>query len=160
MLIAGIAILVLAGTSWLFYDRWQAAVEREATVRGQYAGFRDDIERKGNEARIAAEKKNVDNYAILTKQIRTVKALTNRAVYAERLLRERPPVRPDGSTVSSTTCDSGGTANAAGEFVSLVDYRALEVRAYRDTDKCNALQETVKDWAAKGLVTISVEVIK
>jgi len=136
------------------FSLWQGAVKAEATCKAEHKSYVAQQQELGADAQRKAEEKDRDNQIVLAKQARVVNKLTERAVFAERKLRERPPVRPDGSTVSSTACNSGGVSGPAGEFVSLEDYRQLELRSYRDTDKCNALQETIRDLAAKGLVLI------
>jgi hypothetical protein len=138
----------------LLFSLWQGAVKKEVTCTANHASYIAQQEQIGRDAAKAAQEKNDENYKIFKKQAAVVAKLTERAVFAERKLRERPPVRPDGSEVSRTTCDSKGTSTAAGEFVPLEEYRALEGRSFRDTDRCTLLQQAVGELAAKGLLRL------
>lgn len=58
-------------------------------------------------------------------------------------LRQSIPVHPDGSQLSVTTCGPASPDGAAGQSVSIADYRALESRAAEDALKVILWQ----DWA-------------
>ena len=151
MAIAGLVLAVVLGGLTLAAKTYKSQRD-EARLALQV--FKKEVAQKGIEAQRQAEVKDRDNAIVLAKQARIVAKLTERAVYAERILRARPPARPDGSTVSTTTCDKGGAPDAARELVPLEEYRALELRALRDTDKCNALQNAVKELISKGLMRV------
>ena len=135
---------LLAFTSWAMYGRWQAAVEREAKVRGEFDGFVAAVKARGEEQ----ERETAKREAKDREQFKIVKAkyaadLARRDADLRRL-RERPPERPDRSEVPVTTCGPGGPDATATESVPLADYRALEERAASDAQQLVRLQEWVR----------------
>ena len=64
----GIGCALLAFTTWASYNRWQAAVEREAKVRGEFDGFVAAVKARGEEQEREAEARNVKNRKVLAEQ--------------------------------------------------------------------------------------------
>ena len=145
---------MLIGASVLLFNLWQGSVKREVTCKAEHTSYVAQEAKLGADAERRKEESDRDNRIIFAKQARIVRSLTQRALFAERELLKRPPVRPDGSSVSISTCNSEGASAAVGELVPLEEYRALEGRALRDTDRCTALQSAVAELAAKGLLRL------
>ena len=135
---------LLAGTTWLMYGRWQAAVERTATVKGEYAAFVEAVKQRGLEAeRENARVVEAWRSAVLHVKTRAAADSTRLRAHLDSL-RKRPPERPDRSEVPVTTCGPGGPDATAAESVPLADYRALEARAASDALQLVRLQEWVR----------------
>jgi len=158
MLIGGLGILlVIVGlVTSLKVQSTRLAHSKAETKQCKldYENFRDESAALGAKAQRETEARNRDNQIILAKQLRETKQLLNRAVFAERKLRQRAPERPDSSLVPITTCNSEGAARTPGEFVSLEEFRQLEGRALRDTQRCALLQRTILELHEKGLVEV------
>jgi len=119
-----IAGALLSFASWQLWESWK----REAAIRGEYEGFKAEVEAKGEKAGIVAkaeDSKRKENANATRLEMRRLNALIVG-------LRDRPSVRPDGSSVSVTPPCPSGVDRPAGEWVSLTDYRALEQRARED----------------------------
>lgn len=132
----GIGCAALAFSSFMLYRQWVGALEREAKARGEYAAFRAETNRLGEEAKAAADakmKKQQEVNDALSKKLRAMgSANAELRAHVERL-RARPIERPDGSSVPVTAVCPGGVAGSADdERVPLADYRSLEARAAYD----------------------------
>jgi type II secretory pathway pseudopilin PulG len=107
-----------------------------AATQAQFEGFRLEVKRLGDEAQAKTEaelKRQVEVNNGLSRKIKALGA-ANAELNAERVrLLQRPPVRPDGSPLQSTTCPPAGASGPpASEYVPLAEYRELEARAAVD----------------------------
>jgi hypothetical protein len=148
----GIGCALLAFSSWMLYKQWTAALEREAKARGEYAAFRAETERLGDEAKAKADaeiKRQKEVNDGLQKRLKALGGVNAELRAHVERLRERPPERPDGSSVPTRACGPAGADGAgAAESVPLADYRALEARAAYDAQTVMLWRE----WAtAQGL---------
>lgn len=149
----GIGCALLAFTTWASYNRWQAAVEREAKVRGEYAAFQAEVQKLGEAAQAKADtemKRQKEVNDALSKKLRALGTVNVELRAHLDRLRERPIERPDGSSVPVTTIGPGGATSPSGaERVPAEDYRALEARAAYDAQTVMLWRE----WAtAQGLM--------
>ena len=139
----GIALL-LTGLALKGYkarsEHWQAQYQTE---KAQYSAFRKQVEDEGEKAKaesVAKEKRQQEVNREVAKsyesRIASLRSQYNR-------LRQSIPVHPDGSQLSVTTCGPESPDGAAGQSVSIADYRALESRAAEDALKVILWQ----DWA-------------
>jgi hypothetical protein len=143
----GIGCALLAFTTWASYNRWQAAVEREAKVRGEFAAFTEGVKQRGEER----EKETADKEAKDRETFKLIKAkwtadLASRDAALQRL-RDRPPTDSGGRPLSSLSACPAGPDGAAGQqipAIALADYRALEERSYDDALRLSRLQEWVR----------------
>jgi len=125
------------------------------TLQLAYSNFRGDVAAKGEQANReaaaqAAKQKGVED--ALRKDLAAADSL-----YADlaRRLRERPPSRPDGSSVPTGTCaPAGAHGPSGGESVPLADYRALEARAAYDAQSL----KLYKQWVAGMVLAGALEV--
>jgi hypothetical protein len=120
----GIGCALLAFTTWASYNRWQAAVEREAKVRGEFSAFVEGVKKRGEEQEKAAD-------------------LARRDADLKRL-RDAPISRPDRSEVPVDECGPKRTDGTRAKCLPVEEYRALEERAYDDALKLTRLQEWVR----------------
>ena len=140
----GIGCVLLAFTTWASYNRWQAAVEREAKVRGEFSAFVEAVKKRGEEQEKAtAEKEAKDRATFKTIQATYRADLARRDADLKRL-RERPITDPGGREVPVVSCGPQGTDGARAEFVPASEYRALEERSYDDALKLTRLQSWVR----------------
>ena len=142
----GIALL-LTGLALKGYkvrsEHWHAQYEQKSA---QLVAIVTEYDEKGRRAQAAAEAKEAQQRKVnddLTKQL--ARADSDLAA-ANRRLRERPPVRPDGSEVSRATCvpeGAVGESKEPGQWVSLSDYRSLEERAARDVQTLRLVEQWI-----------------
>lgn len=135
---------LLAFTTWASYNRWQAAVEREAKVRGEFAAFVEGVKQRGLEQeRETAEKEAKDREQFKLIKARYSADLARRDADLKRL-RDAPVTRPDSSEVPITRIGPERPNGTAAQFIPLEEYRALEERAYDDALRLTRLQEWVR----------------
>jgi hypothetical protein len=141
----GIGCALLAFTTWASYNRWQAAVQREAQVRGEFDAFVAAVKARGEEReRETAKKEAEDRETFKLVKAKYAADLARRDADLRRL-RERPPERPDRSEVPVTRIGPERPDGTAEKLVPLEEYRALEERAYDDALKLTRLQEWVRN---------------
>lgn len=137
LLSAGLGIaLVLTGLALKGYksryEYWHGQYEQ---LYAMSAAFRKQVEVEGEKAKaesVAKEKRQQEVNREVAKSyessIASLRSQYNR-------LRQSIPVHPDGSQLSVTTCGPASPDGAAGQSVSIADYRALESRAAEDALK-------------------------
>jgi hypothetical protein len=146
LLSAGLGIaLLLTGLALKGYksrsEHWHTQYE---LVNTQFGAFRMQVAAEGEKAKAEAEAKE--------KRQQEVNREVNKS-YESRIadlrrqyvrLRDSTPVRPDGSAVPLAACGPASPDGAAGQSVSLADYRALESRAAEDALKVVMWQSWAK----------------
>lgn len=125
------------------YEYWHGQYEQ---LYAMSAAFRKQVEVEGEKAKAesaAKEKRQQEVNRALEKQVKDADALL---AAANRRLRERPPLRPDGSEVSRAACvpeGAVGEGKEPGQWVSLSDYRSLEERAARDVQTLRLVEQWI-----------------
>lgn len=124
------------------YGRWQAAVEREAKVKGEFAGFVEAVKQRGLEqeaenARL--EKRWKDNLAA-----QKASAARDRVALRAELERVRGrPVDPSGREISVTACPGTKSDDVSAKLVPLAQYESLQERAANDALQVTLLQDYI-----------------
>jgi len=119
------------------------AQENAARIQGEFDGFVAQVARRGKEAEDEKARIEAKWKEVLANASQRYNADIAGRDAAIRRLRERPPARPDGGSLSVIACRPEGAAQTGGEFVSLAEYRELEARAYDDALRLTRLQEWV-----------------
>lgn len=138
------AVLVAGGFAGCEHRRADANAAEREQVRAEFAGFKLEAERIGKEQEQAAKDKEASDRVIHDKTVAALQHdLAGRDAALKRL-RDAPISRPDRSPVPVTSCGPKGADGATGQFISAVEYRELQSRAYDDALRLTRLQEWVK----------------
>lgn len=124
-------------------EHWHAQYEQKSA---QLVAIVAEYDEKGRRAQAAAEAKEAQQRKVNDDLARQLARADSDLAAANRRLRERPPVRPDGSEVSRASCVPEGAVGASqepGQWVSLSDYRALEERAARDVQTLRFVEQWI-----------------
>lgn len=138
----GVGCALLALTTWVSYNRWQAAVEREARVRGEFDAFVSAVKARGEEQeRETASKEAKNRETFKLTKARYTADLARRDADLKRL--RDAPTDPSGRPLPQFSACPGGPDGAKQEplsTVALADYTALQERSYDDALKLSRLQ--------------------
>lgn len=133
---------LLAFTSWAMYGRWQAAVEREAKIKGEYAAFIDAVKQRTLEIEAENDKRDKQWKAALADQ--RAAATRDRAALRADLERVRGrPVDPGGREIPVTSCPGTGPNDVSAKLVPLTQYESLQERAANDALQVTRLQDYI-----------------
>lgn len=120
-----------------------------------YANFRADVKAKGDIASAQAKAQEARQKEVEHALSAELARADNDYVAAVKRLRERPPSRPDGSSVPVASCSPQGPSGSPdAEQIPLADYRALESRAAYDAQTVELYRQLVQGLVASGALAI------
>lgn len=132
----GIALIVTGVTAKIYKSQRDTARSETEQIRAQFAGFRAEVERLGEEAKAKAaaeEKRQKEVNDGLQKRLKALGGVNAELRRTVERLRERPITDASGDHLPTRTdCPAGADGKGAAEYISVEHYRALESRAAYD----------------------------